>query len=685
MPKPMPRHLRYTATAGAFLVSLALAAPATANPAVDAADAFLKWAKDNGASIAEYGSVTETGTSDATVRDARFGWDLAFSIAGVDIDVDIRINSPETRLIGVTRTDKGYRLDKYEQPGLHEFRVAGGMTQDGVRSAFDVTVNQYDLVAENYLQVPFEAPEDAEKPVSRFLPAILAGLDTSVERMFVRRMETLSKMPDGAAGKETYEGMTITGLANGRIEEQRVEKTVSETEIVLEPGATGERTMLRQEVGLQVVTGTDIKPILRLVGMLPAERLTGDEVIAGASVDGVSFSFDDNVVGIGRIAMAGLRVAPDAAAFDLATLGDQVALGTLPDDEPSLAALGGQGLDAIGAISLDSFDLSALAITSPIANGAIGAIQARDASYRGFADFTVSELSVTAAENNTSVDSRLLRMSELRLPPLSRYVDVFLSSADKEPDLAQILSIIPTLGLLQIEGLKVASDELPAPVSVESYRLAMSDFIAPIPTRIEAVTKNASFPISLIDEEDARALFEALDLDAVNYSDESRMAWNPDTQTLSIDPLSFTIDGGGSLELRMEIGGIPRLAFENPEQAQMVLATAMVNKARLVVRDARLISAFIAQQAGPAGLSPETLALGLADQAANEMGPLKDTPFGQSLHAALKSFLVSPDELVITVEPASPVPAMQIMGVLATAPDTLPQLLNAMVGANSGR
>lgn len=681
----MPRSLRHTPTAGALLVTLALASPATANPALDAADAFLQWAKDHGATIAEYGSVTETGTGDAIVRDAKFGWDLAFTVGGANIDLDIRINSPETRLIGVTKTDKGYHLDRYEQPGAHEFAFSGGVTEDGTRNAFDISVIQYDLVAEDYLQVPFVAQEDPQRPVSRFLPAIVAGLDTRLGSMSIRRMESTSKMPDGTSGTQSYEGMTITGLANGRIEEQRIEKTVSETTVKTEPGVTADTVTMREETGLQVVTGTDMKPLLRLFGALAADRLTGDEVIASASVEGMNFSFAEGSAAIGNLSMTGLRVDPNAPAVDIATIGDQAVLGTLPQDDASLAALGGQAADALAAASLDSFDLSALAVSSPVVNGAIGTIQAKDASYRGFGDFSMSDLSFKAEENNTAVDAKLFRMSELRLPPLSRYLDFFVASSNREPTLPEILSIVPTLGLLEMQDIKIASDELAAPVSIEGYRLSMSDFIDPIPTRIEAMTKNASFPVSLIEEDEARALFEELGLEVVSYSDETRISWNADTQTLSVDPLAFTIDGGGTMDLKMEIGGVPRVVFESPEQAQMVIATATVNKASLTVRDARLISAFIAQQAKPAGLSPETLALGLADQAVNELGPLKDTPFGQSLHGALKSFLVSPDELVITIEPETPVPAMQIMGVLATAPDTLPQLLNAAVTANSGR
>jgi hypothetical protein len=210
----------------------------------------------------------------------------------------------------------------------------------------------------------------------------------------------------------------------------------------------------------------------------------------------------------------------------------------------------------------------------------------------------------------------------------------------------------------------------------------MRDFIAPIPTDIEVRTEGLQMPLELIEEDEARRLFENLGMTALRYDDEMRLRWDPDDNTLTLDPMTVTIDGGGSLDLSAEIGGIPRKIFEDPAQAQMAVATATVNRARLEIRDARLVSAFIAEQAKAADLSPETLALALADQGASALGPLRDTPFGQSLHGAMKAFLVTPDHLVITVEPKAPVPAMQILGMVATTPSMLPGLLNAAVAAN---
>ena len=57
----MPKTFLRAPVAGAFLLAAtALSAPASANPAIEASEAFFAWAKANGATIAEYESLTET-------------------------------------------------------------------------------------------------------------------------------------------------------------------------------------------------------------------------------------------------------------------------------------------------------------------------------------------------------------------------------------------------------------------------------------------------------------------------------------------------------------------------------------------------------------------------------------------------------------------------------------------------
>ena len=84
------------------------------------------------------------------------------------------------------------------------------------------------------------------------------------------------------------------------------------------------------------------------------------------------------------------------------------------------------------------------------------------------------------------------------------------------------------------------------------------------------------------------------------------------------------------------------------------------------------------KQAKDANLSADTLAMGLADTAANDMGPLAATRFGKELIEALRVFLMDPKEIVIEIAPEKPVPVTQLIGMMAS-PNAIPDLLNAKV------
>jgi len=666
---------------GAALLAATLLAPVAgqANPAADAVDAFFDWARATGATVADYRTLEETGPADAILRDAQLQWAFSFSFGETTFDLDLTLDAPETRLIGAAADDRGVAFTRFEQPGPHEIRVSGTVTEDGDTEPFEVTIRQYDLVSENYYQPVWEIAADPERPISRFLPALVASLDTRADSTTIRAIDTVTRLPDEGETTERYEGVTVTGVARGRAESYRVERTVSQTRI---PDQADSAFSLRQEIGPQELTGLDVRPLMRLFGMLPADEDVGETILETIDVNDLAVTAGDVSGGVKRIASAGARVAGDAAPFDLAPLLDRITLGTFDPDEAETIALLRDLLTALEAISIDRVDVTALAVSAPDGTGTLDALRLREASYRGVSDFSLTGLQLSLAEDNTSVSLDRFRLGDLVIPPLAEYLGLVAASDTGEPPLDALLAGLPTLGTAELDALDVTSDALPAPVAIGRYLLSMRDHIGPIPTEIESRTQKAQFPVSALDDADAEALFTRLGLSVLRYADEMRLRWDETDQTLSLAPMTVEIEGGGSMDLELEIGGVPRFVFERPMQAQAALATATVNKGRLEIRDARLIEAFIAEQAEAAGLSPETLALGLADQAMTDLGPMRDTPFGRNLHAALKAFLVSPDHLVITVEPQAPVPATQILGLFATTPTMLPELLNVAIAAN---
>ncbi|MEH0072552.1 hypothetical protein V6L77_23645 [Pannonibacter sp. Pt2-lr] len=60
---------------------------------------------------------------------------------------------------------------------------------------------------------------------------------------------------------------------------------------------------------------------------------------------------------------------------------------------------------------------------------------------------------------------------------------------------------------------------------------------------------------------------------------------------------------------------------------------------------------------------------------AQDMGPLTGTRFGEELLEAARTFAADPKNIVIEMAPKAPVPVTQILGAGATAPQTIPDLL----------
>lgn len=681
-PRSTQRRRVLALTASLAILAGPLTAPAHANDAVKALDSFLEAARAWGASSAEYGEVNQTGPNDAIMRDGKLGWDLAFELGDTDIDLDIRISAPEVRIHGASAEDTGYAFDKIEYPGAMTITMSGGVTENGERKAFDMEVTQYDTVTTGYFQPRLELAEDAEHPVSRFKPLLLSLLEMRIDESSARLLE-LKAESQGSTQNDRYEDISFNGLANGRVEEQRIGKMTSVQSFPMSDGANPETLEVTQETGAYVVKGSDIRPLYEVLKIVPAGTAENDTLVAGLSSEDIRISAEYGEVTIASATAENLTLETDVEPIDALTLGDQAMLGTLPMDEASLIDLGRKALDVLDGLSAGSMAIDAIAVSSEFGSGKIDRIAAKDASYKGVGSAELTGLDFSAKEKNTKVKLDAFTLDGLALAPLANYLDLTIASQSGKPSLQEILSVVPMLSSMAVKGLDVASDDLPGPIKLDSYTLAMDGFIDPIPTSITMKTEGAQIPVEMVDDKDARALFERLGLTQLAYADELSVRWDPDTLKLSVDPLTVSIEGGGSATFTAEIGGIPRLVFENPDQAQMAIATATLNGARLVVKDAKLISAYIEGEAEKAGISAATLSSALADQAAAGMGPLAGTPFAKDAEGAVRAFLASPDELVVELAPGSPVPVTQVLGLAATAPGGIPDLLGAAISANN--
>ena len=64
------------------------------------------------------------------------------------------------------------------------------------------------------------------------------------------------------------------------------------------------------------------------------------------------------------------------------------------------------------------------------------------------------------------------------------------------------------------------------------------------------------------------------------------------------------------------------------------------------------------------------------------LAQLQNPEFQKQATDAVSTFLKDPKSLSVSIDPETPVPAMQIMGAAMGAPQTLPQVLSLQVTAN---
>ncbi|WP_428672086.1 hypothetical protein [Roseibium sp.] len=251
---------------------------------------------------------------------------------------------------------------------------------------------------------------------------------------------------------------------------------------------------------------------------------------------------------------------------------------------------------------------------------------------------------------------------------------------DKHP-LEVARAFMPRSFGYEVEGLDVNLPDV-GRTKIGKAELTVSTTVPPIPTSFYVKNDGIQVPVSTIEEREARELFEALGLDTVVWSDETRLYWDEATLELRLEKLMLNIDGLGRAEASARFANVPKALFEDPEgQGQMAAISAQFVDASIVYRDDGLTSKGLAHIAEQQGIPENVFREAMIAQAGEATAPIGNAAFTRMVSDAASRFLNDPKELKVTLTPANPVPLAQILGSMA-APQTLPDLLNVKITAN---
>lgn len=710
------------------LIACVMSLPFAAH-AETASDIVKEWNEQYkawGATVARYGRI-EPGLSerDVTLHDG----EVVFSIPlpGKDGEtIDVSVTYDAMSLTGLARSAAGYTADSIKIPGelTVEVELPGEMfdatpsqedesstdetageetdatdeatgevngvaprkraetdgeagTDPAVEDATDTATEDLPNVQIVVVQKGYEAtglawpalpalPNDPQKPVTQYFPLAKLLLDVKADRMAAASIETHQTGVPGMESTVRYENYVIRNQADGRIEENSIDRMV-QTEML--PNFTGDGFQtVEMSLGRTVTRGTDLMPLLSLLG----QGTDPSRKTLMAEQDAVDFRVkgDGFEVSIASLTAEDIGVS-DTSPLKILPMLDAAALDQAPDE----MEIGMAAMEAVGVFRFGKMEINGVKVTAPEVNGELTRTTLRELSSKGFGEFSIDGLSgEVTGEGKLKLDR--VALADLEFPSLMALIEI--GMADGDPSITQSLAARPLIGLFEIIGFNLDAASLGGVINVDEYRQTERGHINRIPTDIGLSMRGIRFPVSLIEEPEARSVFEAMNVTEVVIDQNLKVTWNEATGDLALEDLSVTLKDGGSFKMNFVLGNVSRALFETPEMAQLAIAGATVKSAMVRSSDAKIVRAMLEKQAKDANLSADTLAMGLADTAANDMGPLAATRFGKELVEALRVFLMDPKEIVIEIAPEKPVPVTQLIGMMAS-PNAIPDLLNARV------
>jgi len=664
-----------------------------ASPAAAIIENWLDTLDSYDAVSTSYGSI-DPGDSprSATVKDGVITIELPADQVFKAGDLTFRLSFDAIAFTGLTQSQDGFIADRIEIPGSFDVDMtfktedtapkaddsASAMqeTPDGMKGPGGQFHASYQDILIEGLSAPRALPglDLAKTDPMAFARAVFGTLrKVAIKRAFIASATATSTTPDVGSTAATYDTLSLIGMADGRIAEEYVgEIRSTETQIVTSPDGTPQK--IEFKAGPIIARGVDLVPLAPLFGA-PAEPgrtmlLDREEIL------NLEFSGADARGEIGGIMLENISV-PNAQPLRLFSLLEKQGMGEpVSDEDLGLAALEAFGAFSLGRLEINDFDVSA-------ENGkaSLRRFLVRDLSGQGLGEFSLDDFSFSAPDAG-ELEFDHAGISGIDFPPVAALTA--LEGVD-EPSPQQVLDALPIIRNVLVSSIGVAVPSENISLGLDLFELDQGGHVGKIPTRTSLIVDGLVIPSDQIMDESVRALLKSLNIEELAINKSLSVAWDPNTRDFSIHDLTVEMVDGGTATLSLTLGNVPETLFTKPETAQVALASATFKQADLRVKGAEIITAFLNGESSKNQMSKEMLAEGLVETLRGELGPLAGTAFSEEFLAALRTFLNTPDELAITFEPAAPVPMAEILGLVMTSPQALPERLGARAMASTAR
>jgi len=612
-----------------------------------------------------------------------------------DLNYEFSLHSGTVTITGLAHEDGDFSAASWVYSDDTEFTVSGSVDGEG-RMKLDGRLTG--LVATDYSFTMPEIPdEDPDRQASRWLPFLQASLLTSYEEIKADNTAMTIEAYAADNGKDVLvvagtmqmDGYRMADARDGQVGEYSIDK-VTQTMETLDP-SSGQMLVQETSQGKTIYNDIDAGAFLDLFD--PDVPASDDHVIMIGSGSAVDYASRQDL-GQGL----SMDMTIDRATINEVTVikRDNDILQIFDDlfakKEPAPEQLISGVFQLYRSFGITDARISGLKVKVPtpgpekVADISIAEMAMTDVSSDGIGEMMLVGLNAPELPDGASLRLDWAAIGDIEFAdytPMRAMISTLMADPDFGEDhpLDVARAFMPLSFGYEIKGLDITTPDT-GQVKIGASELSVSTTVSPVPTNIFVRNEGLQVPVSAVDDPEAQALFEALGLQQVVWSDETRLYWDEATLELRLEKFMVDIEGVGRAELSARFANVPKSLFEDPEgQGQMALIVAQFVDASLTFKDAGLASKGVAHVAETQGIPENVFREALVAQAAQATAPIQNEAFTTMVSEAASKFLENPGELKVTLAPAAPVPLAQILGSMA-APQTLPDLLAVNIEAN---
>ncbi|PVB60730.1 hypothetical protein DCO57_16095 [Labrenzia sp. 011] len=612
-----------------------------------------------------------------------------------DLAYAISLSSGSLTITGLLHEDGEFETGSWTQSDDTKLLVTGSIENEG-RLKIEGRLAGISASGYSFTQPQIPAA-DPDHPVSRWIPFLQALFLTSFDEV---RTDSAGLTLEGHASDNGEEKLVFSGtieldgyrMANsedGRIGEYSVDLLTQDLRTL--DAATGRMQRQTTRQGKTVYQDIDIGILIDLFD--PDIPVTGEKQTLIGSGSMVDYESTQELPG-----GTALKASVESGSIrDITVVKQENSLlrmidGLLNKKVPAPEEIIAGIFQFYRSFAVADARISGIAVNVPAPTSdrsvdlAIREMAMTDISSEGIGEMLVVGLDVPEFGEGGSVKLDWAAIGDIEFadfPPMRAMIATLMADPEfgEGNPLEVARAFLPRSFGYEVEGLEVNAPDIGRTL-IGKAEMALSTSVPPVPTSVYVKNDGIQVPVGTIEDADARALLQALGLETLEWSDETRLYWDEATLELRLERLMLDLKGLGRAEASARFANVPKTLFEDPEgQGQMAAIVAQFVDASVVYTDDGLTTKGLAHVAGQQGIPENVFREALVAQAAGATAMIGNEAFTQMVSEAASTFLENPKEFRVTLKPEKPVPMTQILGSMAT-PQLLPDLLNVKIEAN---